>query len=76
MALTNIKKIELQRGDEVGRFKMGSTAIVLFGKDQIDWLEHWQAGHSIKMGEALGQVHQSSQSEPQQKETETSSDQV
>ncbi len=50
--------IELKRGHELGHFKMGSTAIVLFGKDQVDWLEHWQAGSSIKMGEAMGSVHQ------------------
>ncbi|KEQ18260.1 archaetidylserine decarboxylase [Endozoicomonas numazuensis] len=45
--------ISLNRGDEMGRFKMGSTAIVLFGKDQIDWLEQFEAGSKIKMGQAL-----------------------
>ncbi len=47
--------VELNRGEELGRFKMGSTAIVLFGENQMEWLEHWQAGQSIKMGEALAQ---------------------
>ncbi|MDD7805378.1 MAG: archaetidylserine decarboxylase [Endozoicomonas sp. (ex Botrylloides leachii)] len=51
------ESIVLQRGDELGRFKMGSTAIVLFGKNQVEWLPHWQAGHCIKMGEALGKVN-------------------
>ena len=46
--------VELRRGDELGRFKLGSTAIVLFGNDQIEWLKNWQPGLSIKMGEALG----------------------
>ncbi|ELU06217.1 hypothetical protein CAPTEDRAFT_143162, partial [Capitella teleta] len=45
--------VELSRGGELGRFKLGSTAIVLFGKDQIDWLENWQPGLSIQMGEAM-----------------------
>ncbi|WP_062263295.1 archaetidylserine decarboxylase [Endozoicomonas arenosclerae] len=45
--------VSLKRGDEMGRFKMGSTAIVLFGKDQIDWLEQYEAGSKIKMGQAL-----------------------
>ena len=45
--------VSLNRGDEMGRFKMGSTAIVLFGKDQIDWLEQYEAGSKIKMGQAL-----------------------
>ncbi|WP_257297086.1 archaetidylserine decarboxylase [Endozoicomonas sp. YOMI1] len=51
------QSVELSRGDELGRFKLGSTAIVLFGKNQIEWLENWQPGLSIKMGEALAQVN-------------------
>ena len=47
------QSVELSRGDELGRFKLGSTAIVLFGKNQIEWLENWQPGLSIKMGEAM-----------------------
>ncbi|WOG28519.1 archaetidylserine decarboxylase [Endozoicomonas sp. 8E] len=47
------KQASLKRGDEMGRFKMGSTAIVLFGKDQVDWLESFEAGSKIRMGEAL-----------------------
>ncbi|WP_422469013.1 phosphatidylserine decarboxylase [Endozoicomonas sp. ALC013] len=50
------QSVELSRGDELGRFKLGSTAIVLFGKDQIEWLENWQPGLSIKMGVALARV--------------------
>ena len=53
--------IELSRGDELGRFKLGSTAIVLFGKVQIQWLENWQAGLAIKMGEALARGNASEQ---------------
>ncbi len=47
------QSVELNRGGELGRFKLGSTAIVLFGKDQVDWLENWQPGLSIQMGEAM-----------------------
>ncbi len=60
---TSGQDIELKRGEELGRFKLGSTAIVLFGKDQIDWLESWQAGSPIKMGEALGKIAPSEQSD-------------
>ena len=45
--------ITLERGDEMGRFKLGSTAIVLFGENKVDWLEQWEAGATIKMGQAL-----------------------
>ena len=47
--------ITLGRADEMGRFKLGSTAIVLFGADQVEWLEKWQPGMTIKMGEALAE---------------------
>lgn len=43
-----------QRGDEMGRFNMGSTVIVLFGPDQMDWLPELQADQKVRMGEALG----------------------
>lgn len=45
--------ITLERGDEMGRFKLGSTAIVLFAENKVDWLEQWEAGSTIKMGQAL-----------------------
>ena len=45
--------ITLDRGEEMGRFKLGSTAIILFGEDKVNWLEKWQPGMTIKMGEAL-----------------------
>ena len=49
--------VELGRGDEMGRFKLGSTAIVLFGEKQMEWLENWKPGMTIKMGEALAQPY-------------------
>lgn len=45
--------IQLEKGAEMGRFKLGSTAIVLFGKDQVQWLESLQAGSPVRMGEGL-----------------------
>lgn len=50
------QSINLERGAEMGRFKLGSTAIVLFGKEQIEWLTHWQSGRTIRMGEALARA--------------------
>lgn len=46
--------IHLNRGDEMGRFKLGSTAIVLFGKDQMNWLDDLKAGDTVRMGQAIG----------------------
>ena len=45
--------IELKQGDELGRFKLGSTVILLFGKDQIAWETWCHAGNDIRMGECI-----------------------
>lgn len=47
--------ITLARGDEMGRFQLGSTVILLFPKDSIHWLEQYNSGIKIRMGEALAQ---------------------
>lgn len=45
----------LEKGAEMGRFNMGSTIIVLFGKDKAQWLPEFVAGKSVQMGELIGQ---------------------
>lgn len=49
--------ISFKKGDEIGRFKLGSTAIVLFGKELADWLPELSAQSPVKMGERLGSIH-------------------
>lgn len=44
----------LDRGAELGRFRLGSTAIVLFGPDVMSWDEKYQAGTPTRMGERMG----------------------
>lgn len=46
----------LEKGDEMGRFKLGSTAIVLFGPDAMRWSESLKAGDSVQMGQLMGSV--------------------
>jgi|TARA_R110002126_G_scaffold110918_1_gene248414 phosphatidylserine decarboxylase len=47
----------LKQADEVGYFKLGSTAIVLFAEDSnIEWTAELKAGVSVRLGEALGQI--------------------
>jgi phosphatidylserine decarboxylase len=43
---------DLARGDEMGRFNMGSTVIVLFGNN-VAWLPELQTGAKIRMGQAI-----------------------
>jgi phosphatidylserine decarboxylase len=44
----------LEKGAELGRFNMGSTIIVLFGKDKARWQTDFRAGKAVKLGELIG----------------------
>ncbi|MGE8496557.1 MAG: archaetidylserine decarboxylase [Pseudomonas sp.] len=46
--------VHLEKGAELGRFKLGSTAIVLFGPEQVKWAENLGANSGVRMGERLG----------------------
>jgi phosphatidylserine decarboxylase len=46
--------IELAAGAELGRFYLGSTAIVLFGHGAIELNGSLSAGSPVKMGQLLG----------------------
>lgn len=48
--------ITLEKGAEMGRFKLGSTAIVLFGKEAAQWNESLDAGTPVTMGEKMGKA--------------------
>ena len=48
--------IKLDRGAELGRFNMGSTAIVLFPKGTITWDETMRPGYIVRMGQAIARV--------------------
>lgn len=48
------KPIILQKGEEMGRFNMGSTIIVLFTKDKIRWEKEFQANKRVKTGVRIG----------------------
>jgi phosphatidylserine decarboxylase len=46
--------IALAKGAELGRFKLGSTAIVLFGPEQVQWATELDASSPVRMGQRLG----------------------
>ena len=52
----NHHEMQLEKGAELGRFYLGSTAIVLFEKDKIVWDDYLKANSDVIMGEALGKV--------------------
>jgi phosphatidylserine decarboxylase len=46
----------LKIGDEVGRFNMGSTIIVLFGQHKMQWETGFKAGKTVRLGELIGRT--------------------
>lgn len=49
-------QLELQKGDELGRFYLGSTAVVLFEENAMQWDQTFQATSQVVMGEKLGEL--------------------
>ena len=49
--------IRLDKGDEMGRFNMGSTLILLFEPDKCEWAEKMTADRSVNMGQTIGSIH-------------------
>jgi len=43
----------LDQGQEMGRFKLGSTVIVLLPQGAADWRADWTPGRAVRMGEAM-----------------------
>ena len=48
--------ISLEKGDEMGRFKLGSTIVALFPKDSIDFAEDLEAGSVTRLGELFATI--------------------
>ncbi|MDJ0807352.1 MAG: archaetidylserine decarboxylase [Gammaproteobacteria bacterium] len=48
--------VRLEKGEELGRFNMGSTVILLFGKDAVEWEDALEPGQPLKMGERLAKL--------------------
>ena len=45
--------VELQRGEEMGRFNMGSTVILLYGPDTVSWVDSLHAGQPLQLGQII-----------------------
>lgn len=46
--------LQLNKGDELGRFYLGSTAVILFEPNKVKWLEQFKAESAVNMGQAFG----------------------
>lgn len=47
----------LNKAQEMGRFNMGSTVILLFAKDMIEWHKELQPELPVQLGQLLGKIN-------------------
>lgn len=50
------RQVVLNRAEEMGRFNMGSTIIVLFARDAAVWNPDLQAGKPLRLGQTMGRI--------------------
>ncbi len=46
--------VTLKQGDEMGRFLLGSTVVLLFGKDRVLLNPLWKTERTVRLGEVMG----------------------
>ena len=49
------KPVVLAQGQEMGRFLLGSTVVLLFPKGRMQFNPRWAAGRSVRLGELMGE---------------------
>jgi phosphatidylserine decarboxylase len=49
-------EVVLKKGDEMGRFLLGSTVVMLWPKDTITFNETWSPVRSVRIGERMGML--------------------
>lgn len=50
--------VRFEKGDEMGRFRLGSTVVLVMPKGSVDWNTDQVAGKTVQMGEAFGKLGQ------------------
>jgi len=53
------EQTKFKKGDELGRFNMGSTVILLFEKDCINWSETMGVGSKVELGQLIATANNS-----------------
>lgn len=52
-------RVELERGQEMGRFNMGSSVVLVYGDGVADWLSGLRPGMTVRQGARLGRLRTS-----------------
>ena len=50
------KTLTLEKGDEMGRFLLGSTAVVLTPRNTLQWHEHLGENSPVRMGQSIASL--------------------
>lgn len=50
------ENISFKKGEEMGRFNMGSTVILLYANKKMDWEKELTAEQSVRLGEEIGRI--------------------
>jgi phosphatidylserine decarboxylase len=48
------QQVLLKKGDEMGRFLLGSTVVMLFPKNALQFNPQWAPAQAVRMGEVMG----------------------
>ena len=48
------QNIHLKQNDEMGRFLLGSTVVLLFQQDALQFNANWQPARAVRLGEVMG----------------------
>lgn len=48
------QQVQLKKGDEMGRFLLGSTVVMLFPKNVMQFNAQWEPALPVRMGELMG----------------------
>lgn len=50
-------KQQYKKNDEMARFNMGSTIVMLYGKDKVTWAENLAAGDAVQYGQVIAKIN-------------------
>ena len=56
--IESARRTQLAKGDEMARFNMGSTVILLFPPGAVRWDSKLKAGNTLRMGERIGTLRE------------------